>query len=57
MIYKEEQSPDEAKRREKRTAEKAEQLAKDQERRKAYLASEQAIAEDSKARNTRESEK
>ena len=57
MRYKEEQSPDDAKRMEEHTAEEAEQLAKDQARRKAYVVSEQVIAEDLKAKRTRESEK
>ena len=50
MRDKEEQSPKETKRVEKRAAEEAEQLGKDQARRKAYLASEQAITEAQEAR-------
>jgi len=57
MSYNEGQSQDEAKRMEKHIAEEAEQLAKDQARRKAYLESEQAIADDLKARRIREAEK
>ena len=46
----EEQSIKETKRKEKLAAEEIEQLAKDQTRRKAHLAREQAIEEDQEAR-------
>ncbi|OGO05445.1 MAG: hypothetical protein A2Y91_07125 [Chloroflexi bacterium RBG_13_54_8] len=57
MRDEEEQSPIEAKRVGEHIAEEAEQLAKDQARRKAYLASEQAIEKELKARGTKRSEK
>ena len=57
MSYKDDQSQDEAKRMEKHITEEAEQLAKNQARRKAYLESQQAIEEDLKARRTREAQK
>ena len=50
MRNKEKQAEREAKRVGKTTAEAAERLAKEQVRRKADLAREQAIAEDQKAR-------
>jgi fused signal recognition particle receptor len=49
-MTKEEQSLSEAKRAEKHAAEEIEQSARDQARREADLAREQAIAEDQKAR-------
>ena len=50
MTDQEEQSLKEAKRAEKRAAEEIEQSARDQARRKANLAREQAIEEDQEAR-------
>ena len=50
MTDQEEQSLKEAKRAEKRAAEEIEQSARDQARRKANLAREQAIVEDQEAR-------
>jgi hypothetical protein len=50
MTEQEEQSLKEAKRAEKRAAEEIEQSARDQARRKANLAREQAIEEDQEAR-------
>ena len=47
----------ETKRAEKRTAEEAEQLAKEQARKEALLAREMVIEEDRKARKARESGK
>ena len=57
MTDQEEQSLKEAKRKEKRAVEEIEQLAKDQARRKANLAREQAIEEDQKVRKTKQTEK
>jgi hypothetical protein len=57
MRNQEEQSLKEAKRAEKHTAEQAEQLAKDQVRKKAYLIREEAIEKASKARKTKRTEK
>jgi hypothetical protein len=48
MTDQEKQSLNEAKRREKRAAEEIEQLAREQARRKAYLAREQVIEKDQK---------
>ncbi len=56
MTDKEEQSPKEAKRVEKRAAEELGRLAKEQARRKASLDREQAIAEARDARRLKESE-
>jgi hypothetical protein len=50
MTDQEEQSLKETKRKEKRVAEEIEQLAKDQTRKRANLAREQAIEEDQEAR-------
>ncbi len=50
MTDQEEQLLKETKRAEKRAAEDIEQLARDQARRKAHLAREQAIEEDQEAR-------
>jgi fused signal recognition particle receptor len=57
MTGQEEQSLSEARRAKKRAAEEIEQSARDQARREADLAREQAIAEDQKARETRRAEK
>ena len=57
MGNQEEQSLKEEKRVEKRVAEEAERLAGEQERKKAYLAREQAIEEAQKEKGTRRSEK
>jgi len=57
MTDQEEQSLKEAKRAEKRAAEEIEQLTRDQARRKASLAREQAIEEDQKKRGTKRAEK
>ena len=57
MTDQEEQSLKEAKRAEKRAAEEIGQSARDQARRKANLAREQAIAEDQKERETKRAEK
>ena len=50
MVDQEEQSPKDARRLEKRAAEEAERLAKEQERGKAYLAREQVIEEAQKGK-------
>ena len=52
-----EQSLNEANRAKKRTAEEAEQIAKDQVRKKAYLAREEAIEKASKASETKRMQK
>ena len=57
MSDQEEQSLKEAKRAGKRAAEEAEQLTKDQARKKAYLVREEAIEKASKARKTKRTEK
>jgi hypothetical protein len=57
MTDQEEQSPKEARQKEKRTAEEAGRLAKDKVRKEAYLAREQAIEKDLKAKKSEESEK
>jgi len=57
MRDQEEQSLKEAKRAGKRTTEEAEQLAKDQVRKKAYLIKEEAIEKASKASKTKRMEK
>jgi len=57
MTDQEEQSLKEAKRVEKRATEEIEQLAREQARRKANLAREQAIEEDQKERETKRAEK
>ncbi|MFC1935128.1 hypothetical protein ACFLXZ_02305 [Chloroflexota bacterium] len=56
MIDQEEQSLKQTKRKEERAAEEIELLAKDQARRKANLAREQAIGEDQKVRKTKRAE-
>ena len=56
MTDQEEQSPKEAKRKEKRAVEEIEQLAKDQARRKANLDREQAHEKDLTERQTKQSE-
>ena len=56
MTDQEEQSLKETKRKEKRIGEEAEGLAKEQGRKKAYLAREQAIEEAQKAKKTKRSE-
>ena len=57
MIDQEEQSLKETKRKERRIKEDAERLAKEQVRKKAYLAREQAIEKTWKANKTKRSEK
>ena len=57
MRNQEEQSLKEAKRKGKRLEEEAEGLAKDQGRKKAYLAREEVIEKASKARKTKRTEK
>ena len=57
MTDQEDQLLKETKRAEKRAAEDIEQLARDQARRKANLAREQAIAEDQKEKETKRAEK
>jgi len=57
MTDQEEQLLKETKRAEKRAAEDIEQLARDQARRKANLAREQAIEKDQKERETKRAEK
>ena len=57
MGNQEEQSLKEAKRVKKRAAEEAERLARDQERKKAYLSSEKAIEEAQKEKETKRLEK
>ena len=51
------ESEKETKRAQKRIAEDAERLVSEQQRKKAYLAGEQKIAQGLKARATKESEK
>ncbi|MFC1993573.1 hypothetical protein ACFLV3_07225 [Chloroflexota bacterium] len=57
MTDQEEQSLKETKRKEKRIEEETEGLAKEQGRKKAYLAREQAIEKASKASKTKRTEK
>ena len=57
MTDQEEQSLKETKRKEKRIEEETEGLAKEQGRKKAYLAREQAIKEDQKKGETKRAEK
>ena len=57
MRDQEEQPLNEAKRKEKRAAEEAEQLAKDHARRKANLVREEAIEDDQKKRGIKRAEK
>ncbi|MGB2826968.1 MAG: hypothetical protein WBC50_02035, partial [Dehalococcoidales bacterium] len=57
MTDQEEQLLKETKQTEKRAAEDIEQLARDQARKKANLAREQAIEEDQKKRETKRTEK
>ena len=52
MTDQEEQTLKETRRKERLAAEDIEQLARDQTRKKAYIAKEQAIEEDQKARKT-----
>ena len=52
MTDQEEQALKETRRKERLAAEDIEQLARDQTRKKAYIAKEQAIEEDQKARKT-----
>ena len=57
MTDQEEQSLKEGKRKEKHTEEEAERLDKEQVRKKAYLAREEAIEKTSKAKKTKRLEK
>ena len=57
MSDKEEYSAKETKRKEKLKAEEVEQIAKDEVRKKAYLAREQEIEKSQKAKNAKQAEK
>ena len=57
MNTPEKESPKDAMRKEKRIAEEADRLNKEQERRKAYMAREQALEKDSSAREAGRAEK